>query len=157
MNLFLLNTLLALAWIALTGTFTPVNFLFGFVVSFGLLWLTQRLMKPSNYFAKVSQVLGFVLFFLVELILANLRVALVVLSPRPAIRPAVVAIPLDVRSDAEIALLANLLTLTPGTLYLDVSKDRCTMYVHTIFVDDLDQFRRRIKQGFERRVMEILR
>ena len=157
MTIFLLNTLLALAWIALTGTFTPVNFAIGFAVGFGLLWLTQRLMLPSNYFRKVPQVIGFVLFFLWELLQANLRMLVIVLSPRPAIRPAVVAIPLDVRSDIEITLLANLITLTPGTLYLDVSQDRCVMYVHTMHVDDLDDFRRSIKDGFERRVMEVLR
>jgi multicomponent Na+:H+ antiporter subunit E len=157
MTIFLLNTLLALAWIALTGTFTPTNFAIGFAVGFVLLWLTQRVMLPSNYFRKVPQVIGFVLFFLWELLQANLRMVVIVLSPRPAIRPAVVAIPLDVRSDIEITLLANLITLTPGTLYLDVSQDRCVMYVHTMHVDDLDAFRRSIKDGFERRVMEVLR
>ncbi len=157
MTIFLLNTLLALAWIALTGTFTPTNFAIGFGVGFGLLWLNQRLMLPSNYFRKVPQVIGFVLFFLWELVMANLRMMFIVFSPRPAIRPAVVAIPLDVRSDIEITLLANLISLTPGSLYLDVSQDRCVMYVHTTHVDDLDAFRRSIKEGFERRVMEVLR
>lgn len=157
MTIFLLNTLLALAWIALTGTFTPANFAIGFVVGFILLWLTQRLIQPSNYFRKVPQLVGFILFFLRELVIANLRMAIVVLSPHPAIRPAVVAIPLDVRSDTEITLLANLITLTPGTLYLDVSQDRCMMYVHTMHVGDLDTFRQSIKDGFERRVMEVLR
>lgn len=157
MTTFLINTLLALAWIALTGTFTPTNYAVGFAVGFVLLWLTQRVMLPSNYFRKVSQVIGFVLFFLWELLQANLRMVVIVLSPRPAIRPAVVAIPLDVRSDMEITLLANLITLTPGTLYLDVSQDRRVMYVHTMQVDDLDTFRHSIKDGFERRVMEVLR
>ena len=157
MTTFLLNTLLALAWIALTGTFNPTNFAIGFAVGFVLLWLTQRAMLPSNYFRKVPQVIGFVLFFLWELIIANGRMLLIVFSPRPAIRPAVVAIPLDARSDAEITLLANLITLTPGSLYLDVSQNRCVMYVHTMHVDDLDAFRRSIKDGFERRVMEVLR
>jgi multicomponent Na+:H+ antiporter subunit E len=155
MTLLLLNTLFALAWLALTGTFTPVNFVIGFVVSFSLLWLTQRLMQPSNYFRKVPQVLGFALFFSVELVRANLRMARVVLSPRPAVRPAVVAIPLDARSDTEVTLLANLIALTPGTLYLDVSRDRCIIYVHTMFVDDIELFRYRIKRGFERRIMEL--
>lgn len=156
MTTFLLNTLLGLAWIGLTGTFTPTNFAIGFALGFILLWLTQRAMTPSNYFRKVPQVLGFMLFFLWELVKANLRMMVIVLSPNPPIRPAVVAIPIDVRTDAEIALLANLITLTPGTLYLDVSQDRCVMYVHTMYVEDLDTFRYTIKKGFERRVMEIL-
>lgn len=156
MNVLLLNTLLALAWIALTGAFTPTNLLFGFVLGYGLLAMTQRLMAPSPYFTMVPKTIAFMLFFGAALIQANLRVALSVLSPRLDLRPAVVAIPLDIRSDPAITLLANLITLTPGTLYLDVSNDRRVMYVHTIHVDDLQQFRQEIKNGFERRVKELL-
>ncbi len=157
MTLFLFNTLLALVWVALTGTFTPTNYGIGFVVGFILLWMTQRLMLPSHYFQKVPQVIAFTLFFLWELVKANFRMAAIVLSPRLTIRPAVVAIPLEARSNTQITLLANLITLTPGTLYLDVSQDRCIMYVHVMHVEDLDEFRRDIKDGFERRVMEILK
>jgi multicomponent Na+:H+ antiporter subunit E len=156
MNILLLNTLLALAWIALTGTFTPANLLFGFVLGYGLLAVTQRLMAPSRYFSTVPKVVSFALFFVWELLQANVRMALTVLSPRLRLRPAVVALPLDVRSDPAITLLANLITLTPGTLYLDISADRRVMYVHTIHVDDLDSFRQGIKNGFERRVRELL-
>lgn len=155
MTLFLLNILLSLAWLALTGTFTPANFVIGFALGFILLWLTQRSMTRSNYFRKVPRVISFVLFFIWALIKANLRMMIIVLSPRLAIQPAVVAVPLDVRSDMEITLLANLITLTPGTLYLDVSKDRTMMYVHVIHVDDLATFRASIKNDFERRVMEV--
>jgi multicomponent Na+:H+ antiporter subunit E len=156
-NTLLLNVLLAIAWIALTGTFTPVNLLFGFVVGYLALGLTQRDSRSAGYRSKFPRVITFILFFLVELLLANLRVAYMVLSPRLTIRPAVVAIPLEATSDLEISLLANLITLTPGTLYLDISDDRKTMFVHTIYLEDVDQFRDSIKQGFERRLLEITR
>ena len=86
---------------------------------------------------------------------ANLRVAIEVLTPQQRMRPAIVAIPLDVRRDFEITLLANLITLTPGTLSLDVSSDKRVLYVHSMYVDDIDAFRREIKNGFERRVKEL--
>ncbi len=157
MNTLLLNVLLAIAWIALTGTFTPVNLLFGFVVGYLALGLSQRSGRAAGYRSKFPRVITFVLFILGELLLANLRVAYMVLSPRLRIRPAVVAIPLEATSDLEISLLANLITLTPGTLYLDISDDRKTMFVHTIYLEDVDQFRDDIKQGFERRLLEITR
>ena len=72
-------------------------------------------------------------------------------------RPGVVAIPLDAETDAEITLLANLITLTPGTLSLDVSDDRRVLYIHAMYVDDVEELRRSIKDGFEKRVMELLR
>lgn len=155
--MLLLNILLALAWLALTGQFTPTNLVIGLGLGYVLLWLTrQTSQQPSNYFNKVRQVVGFTLFFLWELILANLRVAYDILTPRHHMRPGVVAIPLDIESDAAITLLANLITLTPGSLSLDVSSDRRTLYVHAMHIDNVEQFRREIKEGFERRVLEVM-
>lgn len=153
--MFLLNILLALAWTALTGQFDPINFISGFVLGYLVLWLVQRAVGTSNYFKKVYQIVGFILFFIWALIQANLRVAYEVITPPHTMRPAIVAIPLDVKTDTAITLLANLITLTPGTLSLDVSADRKELYVHTMFVDDVEQFRREIKDGFERRVLEV--
>ena len=154
--MFLLNVLLALAWIALTGQFSPINLVEGFILGYIMLWFVQRTVGPSRYFSKVRQVLGFAAFFAWELLLANLRVAYSVLAPSKSLRPGIVAIPLDVKTDAEITLLVNLITLTPGTLSLDVSDDRRVLYVHALYVDDVDDFRCQIKQGFERRVRELL-
>ena len=155
--MFLRNMLLALAWVALTGQFTPTNFIAGFVLAYLIMGMTRQIMRSGNYFTKVRAVLGFVLFFTWALIVASVRVAYRALSPRLNVQPAVVAVPLDVKTDAEIMLLANLITLTPGTLSLDVSSDRQVIYVHTFNVGDVDQFRREIKDGFERRLLKVLR
>lgn len=155
--MFLLNILLALAWGALTGQFTLTNLLVGFALGSLMVWIIHRESGSAHYFTKLRQVGGFALFFARELVKANLRVAYDVLTPRHYMRPGVVAIPLDVQTDAEITLLANLITLTPGTLSLDVSTDRRVLYVHAMYVTDLEQLRRDIKVGFERRVREVLR
>jgi multicomponent Na+:H+ antiporter subunit E len=152
-NLFLLNLVLALVWAAVTGRFTLSNLLLGFGLGYLILWFGQGALGPSNYTRKVSQVASFVLFFGRELIRANLRVAYDIVTPRHHM----VAVPLDAETDAEITLLANLITMTPGSLSLDVSDDRRVLYVHSMFVDDVDAFRREIKQGFERRLLEVMR
>jgi multicomponent Na+:H+ antiporter subunit E len=85
------------------------------------------------------------------------RVAYDVITPSYYMRPAVVAIPLDARTDAEITLLANLISLTPGTLSLDLSADRRTLYVHGMFVRDRETFVRSIKHGLERRLLGVMR
>ena len=157
MTTFLLNLLLALAWVSLTGQFVVSNFLVGFGLGYLLLWLDQSVSKPSGYFFKVPKVLGLLSFFVWELIKANLRVAYDVVSPWQRMRPGVVAVPLDVKSEPEITLLANLITLTPGTLSLDVSTDRKVLYVHSMYIDDVNEFKRQIKDGFERRVQEVFR
>ncbi len=156
MSLFLLNILLALAWAALTGRFEPVNLLFGFLLAFALLWLAFRRRNEGRYFKQVPRVFELLAFFLMDVVRANLRLARTVLSPRMNLRPAVVAVPLDLKSEAGLVLLINLVTLTPGTLGLDVSTDRRIMYIHTVWLDAPEQFVRGIKQGYERRLMRIL-
>ena len=157
MRLFLLNILLALAWIALTGLFTLFNFAEGFLLAFLVIWLSQRARATSTYTSKVQVVVGFVLFFLWELLKANLRVTYEVLTPRHHMRPGIVAIPIDLQTDLEIMVLTTLITLTPGTLSLDVSEDRKTLYVHAMFIKDRKQFEETIKRGFERKVQEVFR
>lgn len=97
------------------------------------------------------------MFFIWELTKANIQVAYEVVTPKFTMKPGIVALPLDAKSDLEITLLANLITLTPGTLALDVSTDRSVLYVHGMYVLDKKEFIQDIKQGFERRLLEILR
>jgi multicomponent Na+:H+ antiporter subunit E len=159
MKLFLWNLLLALAWTVATGEFTLPNLLLGFAFGYFILVFSQRAIGRSNYFTKVSQVPRFALFYLGQLILANLRVAYDVVTPTHYMRPGVIAVPLDAETDAEITLLANLITLTPGTLSVDLSDDRRVLYIHAMYIDhdDVEAARRAIKQGLERRVLELLR
>lgn len=97
----------------------------------------------------------FLIYFAWELFLSNLRVAYDVLRPVRFLRPGVLAIPLDLKTDGQITLLANVLSLTPGTLSLDVSADRKFIYVHAMQMEDGDRLRGSIKSGFERRVQGL--
>lgn len=155
MNAFLLNIILALVWGVLTDTYHPVNFLSGFVIGYFVLAVATN--GKAKYSRKLPQVVGFVGFFLWELLLANIRVAKEVITPSLNIRPGIIGIPLDLESDLGITLLANLITLTPGTLSLEITPDRSLLYVHTMYVDDPDAFRKQIKQGFEKRIQELLK
>ena len=158
-NVFLGNIFLPLVWMALTGTFTFANFAVGFVISTLALWLIS---SPADvtfivYITRFLRFIGFFFFFLWELLLANLRVAYEVLTPGYQMRAGIIAIPLDAESDLEITVLANLITLTPGTLSLDVSPDRKTLYIHAMHVRDVDKFRQDIKARLERRVIEVFK
>jgi multicomponent Na+:H+ antiporter subunit E len=74
-------------------------------------------------------------------------------------KPSVLALPLDAESDLEITILASLISLTPGTLSIDVTDDRKILYVHAMYTTngDMDILKKEIKQGFERRILEITR
>lgn len=155
--MLLYNLLLALAWVLITGRYTPVDFAFGFALGYVVLWAGQRALgreddERSQYFTRVFAVLTLAWVFVVELVLSGLRVAWVVLQPRPRVHPGILALPIQVGSAAELTVLASLLTLTPGTLTVDVSEDRSLLYVHVFDVADPEALRRDIQERFVRRV-----
>lgn len=155
--MLLVNILLALAWAALTGGFGVVDLAFGFAMgALALFFARHQAPGGDRYFRRLTATVRFVAYVVWELVLANLKVARTVLfTPASALRPGIVAVPLDLRTDVQITTLANLITLTPGTLSLDVSDDRRVLYVHAIEVDDPARFRDETKRGFERAVREV--
>jgi len=155
--MLLWNIALAFAWAAVTGHFEFSNVVIGMVLGYVVLFVAQPVMGPSNYSKRLHRTVRFVVFYVWELVLANLRVASDVLSREPRIRPGVLAIPLEANTDIEITLLANLLTLTPGSVSLDVSADRRFLYLHAMYIDDLEGYRASVKADVERRVLEVLR
>jgi len=106
--------------------------------------------------SRVLALASFIGFYLKEMITANLRLAWDAVTPTLHMRPAIVPLPLDVRSDFEILLLSNLLAMTPGTLCLDVSEDKTVMYVHALYVSDEGTTRRELK-AFEAQMLKFLR
>jgi multicomponent Na+:H+ antiporter subunit E len=158
MTLFIWNILLAFIWTAATGPFTVANLLVGFLLGYLVLWLAYRAGdEPPGYFRRVRRLFAFAAYFVVELVRASLRVAHDVVTPKVHMRPGVIAIPLDAETDAEITALANVITLTPGTLSLDLSEDRRHLYIHAMFIEDADRLRDEIKRGFERQLLEVMR
>jgi multicomponent Na+:H+ antiporter subunit E len=147
------SILLALAWAALQGEISLANLLVGYLFGYIILALLARGgVMPSTLAARTARGVGLAGFFVRELLRANVRVAMDVIRPRSLIRPAVIAIPLDVTKDGEILLLSMLINITPGSVTIDLSDDRRTLYVHVMHMKTADESRREIKAGFERRV-----
>lgn len=157
MTPLLVHLLLTLLWCLVAGSSEPAVVIVGSIASYAFIaWL--RPVKGSGHYARgLPRSIGLAFFFLGELVLSTLQVAWDVITPRDRSRPGVVAVPLDAKTDLEIGLLATLVTLTPGSLSLDVSPDRRVLYVHAMFVDSPEEVAQEIKSGFERRILEILR
>ncbi len=129
MNLFSVNLLLAVVWTALTDSFTVGGFLSGYVIGLGALWLTRPLYgEAGTYFVRTLRIVQLALYFVYDLVMSSFRVAWDVLTPRDLSSPRILAMPLKADSDLEILLVTNLISLAPGTLSLDVSPDRSTLY-----------------------------
>lgn len=157
MNLLFWNILLAFIWAATTEEFSAANIATGFAVGFALLFLVRGVIGQSKYFRDVYDIIALCVFFIYELTKANLRMAYYVVMPLGRMRPAVIAVPLEELNETELTVFSNLITLTPGTLSLDISDDRRVIYVHFMWYDDAESARRNLKSGFERRVMKALR
>ena len=156
MNLFIFNLLLAVTWAALWGSFSFVQLSLGFAIGFASLWIAQPLFGgPNGYYLRAWRILRLILFFIYDLCVSSIRVAYDVLTPKDLSNPAILEMPLDVESDIEILLVTNLISLTPGTLSLDVTPDRKTLIVHAMFADDPDAVIASLKSGMERMVKEV--
>lgn len=157
MILFVFNLLLAIVWVAITGSTSFLNLVLGFVLAAIALGIVRSSYGGVLYLGRIRSILTLLMLFLSELIKSAWAVSVAVMSPRMDVKPGIFAFPLTVDRDFEIALLANLITLTPGTLSVDVSDDRKTLYVHALDCSDADAIRRSIADGFERRIMEAFR
>ncbi|WP_286182781.1 Na+/H+ antiporter subunit E [Labrenzia sp. R4_1] len=93
--------------------------------------------------------------FIIELVKASVDVTVAVLSNKQKLKPAIVAVPLDLRTDMGITTLANIVSLTPGTTSLHISDDRKTLYVHVLDRESDEDVIHSIKDTFETRVRAV--
>ncbi|OIJ16656.1 Na+/H+ antiporter subunit E [Anaerobacillus alkalilacustris] len=151
----LLNIGLAIIWMLLRQDFSPVEFLIGYVVGLGLLFVLRRFLQFDFYFRRVIAIFKLISMFLWELILANIEMVKIVLSPKLDIQPGIVAVPTKLKTDWEVTLLSSLISLTPGTLSMNFSDDGKTIFVHSIHVPDKEKMIKQIHNTFEKAIMEV--
>lgn len=152
-----LNLFLALLWVLTIGSFSLLNFIIGFVLGHIVLIVSTPKERQGPFFRWPTRGLLLLVYFLGELVAANLRVAYYTLSPMRRLRPTIVGIDIEGMSDLEITALSSLVALTPATLPLDVSADRRTLYVHFMHAASEEEARRDIEEGFRRRLLEVTR
>lgn len=157
MNIFALNIALAVAWAALTGNITLSGLVVGFLFGSACLYVTRALFPGSDlYFKRTWRWFKLCVLFLYELIVSSVQVVWDVLTPQHKARPGVIAMPLDAKGEMQVLLVTNLISLTPGTLSLDVTEDCNTLLIHAMFADDPDGIRTQLKSGMERWVIEAM-
>jgi multicomponent Na+:H+ antiporter subunit E len=156
-GLFLLNLVLALTWAALQGELNASNFVIGFLISGVIIYIFRQLFFSPRYFRKTALGVTLALVFIKELIKSNIAVLRVVMSPQLRVRSGVIALPTELTSDLALTVLANMITLTPGTLTLDISPDRRYLFVHTLNLDDPEDVKQEIQLAFEVYLRELSR
>lgn len=157
MPYLVLNLFFAGAWVLVNSAYSIVDFALGFLLGLGCLWVTRPFGLDRSYFRRLKAALVLVLFFHYEMTVSVFRVAREVLTPTPESAPDIVHIPLDAKTDIEITLLANMVSLTPGTLSLDITEKRTHLIVHAMFARDHEAVISEIKNGLEKKLLEVTR
>ena len=151
------NILLATCWVFLTGSFEALNYFFGFAVGYLVIALIHdHVTALKGYPSRLPKLIAFICYFIGKLIQSNIEVAVDIITPVWRMRPGVVRFKTSINSDIEMTLLTNLISLTPGTLVLDVSEDRKTLFVHAMFAEDKNQVQAELKQ-LEQRFLSAIR
>ncbi|MEM0944675.1 MAG: Na+/H+ antiporter subunit E, partial [Pseudomonadota bacterium] len=133
MNIFAINLLIAGMWALLAGEFTLTTLGVGYLIGFVALYSVQPVLGGSDYFLKVPRVIRLFALFLWALVNSSWRVAYDVLTPKAQNRPGIIAVPIRTRNETETLLLSSMISLTPGSLSLDLDEDGKTLFVHAMF------------------------
>ena len=153
----LLNFLIAIVWMFLSSSMTAKAFVIGYLIGIILIVTMRRFFNERLYVERLWAAIKLVLIFFRELTLSNISVLRVVLRPKMNIQPMIFAMPIELKEDWEITLLSSLITLTPGTLVINVSDDKKTLYIHAIDVEDVDEVIDSINNSFQKAIKEVSR
>lgn len=150
-----LSFILLLTWLLLQNTLAPGHIVLGAVLGILIPLLTVRFWPEPIRLRRPLVLLGFVARVLGDIVLANLNVAKLLLSPDPMLRPCFVTLPLAVKDDFTIFLLTNTISLTPGTVAAELSADRRQLLVHCLDLEDEAALIRQIKTRYEQPLQEV--
>ena len=154
----LLTGLLLVAWLWLNNTVHPGHVVLGSLLSLAIPYLTRRFWPEPIVVDRPLRVIQYVAIVSYDIILANLQLAALILGPVSRLRPAFVRVPVDLRTDFAITMLASTVTLTPGTVSVDVEgnvADGRRLVVHVLRCVDEQELVQSIKDRYERRLQEI--
>jgi multicomponent K+:H+ antiporter subunit E len=150
-----LTPVLALVWLLLSNSVAPGHILLGLFLGWAIPRFTLPFWPDPVRIRQPRVLLRLCGVFLYDVLIANLAVAKLILSGPSGLRPAFVTVPLALRGELGISLLANIICLTPGTVSAELTPDRSALIVHTLDTDDPEQLVATIKTRYERPLQEV--
>jgi multicomponent K+:H+ antiporter subunit E len=150
-----LTPILALVWLLLANSLSPGNILLGLLLGWGIPIFTVRFWPEAVRIRRPLLLIRFLGVLLYDILVANFNVAYLILRGPRQLNPGFVVVPLDLRSELGISLLANTISLTPGTVSSWLSPDRQSLVVHGLDVQDPDGLVATIKRRYESPLREV--
>ena len=144
-------------WLLLNGELSPLSFAFGAILAVVLVLAIARLRPVRPRVRHVHVAIPLIATLLVDIALSNLGVARVVLGlvRNREVRSGFIDIPLELRDPHALAILAVIVTSTPGTSWAGLAPDGRVLRLHMLDIRDEDEWIRSFKQRYERRLMRI--
>jgi len=152
----LFHIVLALLWCMMHNSFHPATFIVGYLLAWASTSMLKVLTTYKPYRMNVWEGIKLFFIFLKEMIVANLQIAYIIITPPLNIKPGLIEYPLDLKNEGAIVLLANMISLTPGTLSVDIASDRKYIYVHAMVMETPEQMKQQIKNTFEKRIQKMM-
>ncbi|MEP4546264.1 MAG: Na+/H+ antiporter subunit E [Saccharospirillum sp.] len=150
-----LSLLLLIVWLLMNNSMSPGQILLGLIFALLIPLGTSSMRKNQPTLKKPLSAAKYLLMLMGDIIVSNVEVAIQVLGPVRKINPGFIAVPLDITQDLPITLLASSISLTPGTVSIEVSEDKRWLYVHVLnLVNEADTIAN-IKQRYESPLKEI--
>lgn len=149
------SLLLFLVWLLMNNTLETGHIVLAAVLAFIIPLAVNRLQHPQPTIQKPLLALRYFMLVLMDIVIANMQVAVLILGPLKKMQPGFVAVPLDITQKLPITLLASTVSLTPGTVSCDVSEDHCWLYVHALNLVDEQELIASIKTRYEAPLKEI--
>ncbi len=150
-----LTVVLVIVWLLLVNSIHPRMIVLGLGFGIAIPLFTRRFWPDHPRICRVGVLVRFVPVFIWDVVIANLQVAWLIVNFRRELRPTWVVVPLDITDPYAITTLANVISLTPGTVSSELGPGRRTLLVHSMDVDDPQALVDRIKRRYEAPLKEI--
>lgn len=111
--------------------------------------------KFLKFWVRLYRVVLFIFYYVIELVLSSLYVAWDIITPTDLMKPGIVEVPVDLKTDTAIIAFANLISMTPGSLTMDMSSDKKKIYVHAMYLHDRQKFIDKMKSELEHKIRQI--
>lgn len=149
------SLLLFVVWLLLNNTVAPGHLVLAAFLALTIPLISSGMQSPQPSFHHPLLTIRYVLMVLGDIIVANFEVALLVLGPSKKLTPGFIAVPLTIKHELPITILASSVSLTPGTVSAEISEDKQWLYVHVLHLKNKDELIALIKQRYEQPLLEI--
>ncbi|AST92576.1 Na+/H+ antiporter subunit E [Sutcliffiella cohnii] len=152
-----INILIAILWMFLQNSWDTITFISGYIVGIVILYSLRRFVSDTFYLYTLFAAIKLLFVFVLELWTSSILVVKQILKPKMDITPGIFTLETDLEGELELTLLALLISLTPGSVVMEIAPDSNRMYVHAMDIPESKESVLRAQVKFEKLIKEVTR